>query len=373
MIQAIKNIFHLGKKEILSLCRDGLLMALIVYSFSAAIIVAYNASTDFADAAIAVVDEDQSQLSQHVIDAFQPPLFLPVEHIQRADIDRTMDEGRYTFVVVFPVDLEKDVMANMTPDIQVNVDATRMSQAFTGAGYVQELITDAVSDFIRDSSGDSSSSSSANYVIRNRYNPNLDSAWFMALMQLANNIAMLAIILTGSALLTEREKGTLEHLLVMPITPFQIMMSKIWSMMVVVMIAALAGLFFIVRMYLQIPLAGSYVLFALGMAVYLFALTSLGIFLACMSSNMPQLGLLIILVLMPLQMLSGSSTPQESMPVWIQRIMQFAPTTHFVDITQGVLFRGAGLEAMWKPFLKLFLIGVALFAISLKRFRKSVA
>ena len=372
MMQAIKNIFQLGKKEILSLCRDGLLMALIVYSFSAALIVSYNASTDFADAASAVVDEDQSQLTQRVTDAFLPPLVLPVDIIQRADIDRTMDEGRYTFVIVFPVDFEKDVMANMCPEVQVNVDATRMSQAFTGAGYIQQILTNAVSDFVRDSTG-TSSPLPANMVIRNRYNPNLDSAWFMALMQLANNIAMLAIILTGSALLTEREKGTLEHLLVMPVTPFQIMVSKIWSMMLVVMVAALTGLFLVVRMYLQIPLAGSYVLFALGMAVYLFALTSLGIFLACMSQNMPQLGLLIILVLMPLEMLSGSATPQESMPVWVQRVMQFAPTTHFVNITQGILFRGAGLRAMWPTFLKLFLIGAGLFTLSLSRFRKSVA
>ena len=372
MMQTIKNIYQLGKKEILSLCRDWLLMALILYSFSAAIIVASNASTDFADAAIAVVDEDQSQLSQRLTDAFQPPLFLPVEHIQRADIDRTMDEGRYTFIVVFPVNLEKDVMAGMSPDIQVNVDATRMSQAFTGAGYIQQILANEVQKFVKDNSGNTSPVA-ANVVVRNRYNPNLYGSWFMALMQLANNIAMLAIILTGSALITEREKGTLEHLLVMPVTPFQIMASKIWSMMAVVMVAALAGLFLIVRFYLGVPLAGSYTLFAAGMALYLFALTSLGIFLACMSQNMPQLGLLIILVLMPLQMLSGSSTPQESMPVWVQKVMQFAPTTHFVDITQGILFRGAGIEAMWKPFLKLFLIGAALFALSLKRFRKSVA
>ena len=372
MFQAIKNIFYLGKKEILGLCRDMLLMALIVYSFSAAIIVAYNASTDFADGAIAVVDEDQSQLSQRVTDAFQPPLFLPVEHIQRADIDRMMDEGRYTFVVVFPVNLEKDVMAKMTPDVQVNVDATRMSQAFTGAGYIQQILSTEVQKFVKDNSGDSSSSA-ANIVIRNRYNPNLYDSWFNALMQLANSIAMLAIILTGSALITEREKGTLEHLLVMPVTPFQIMASKIWSMMVVVMAAALAGLFLVVRFYLQVPLAGSYLLYAFGLALYLFALTSLGIFLACMSSNMPQLGMLIILVLMPLEMLSGSSTPQESMPVWVQRVMQFAPTTHFVSITQGILFRGAGFRAMWPPFLKLILIGAVLFVISMRRFRKSVA
>ena len=88
---------------------------------------------------------------------------------------------------------------------------------------------------------------------------------------------------------------------------------------------------------------------------------------------MPQLGMLLILVYLPMQMLSGGSTPRESMPQWVQDVMLAAPTTHFVIFSQAILYRGAGIEVVWKPFLILFLIGVILFAISLTKFRKSVA
>ncbi|MBO5924307.1 MAG: ABC transporter permease, partial [Lentisphaeria bacterium] len=124
---------------------------------------------------------------------------------------------------------------------------------------------------------------------------------------------------------------------------------------------------------MNVPVNGSVWLFSCGVALHLFAVTSLGIFLACVAQNMPQLGMLLILVLLPMQMLSGGSTPMESMPVWVQKVMQAAPTTHFVEFCQAILFRGAGIEVVWKPFLKLFLIGTVLFMFSLSRFRKSVA
>ena len=210
-------------------------------------------------------------------------------------------------------------------------------------------------------------------MIRNRYNANLTQSWFKSVMQLVNNITMLAIILTGAALIRERENGTLEHLLVMPVTPFEIMFSKIWSMLLVVLAASAISLTTVIMQMLNVPVNGSLLLFFAGVALHLFAVTSLGIFLACVAQNMPQLGMLLILVLLPMQMLSGGSTPMESMPHWVQYVMQAAPTTHFVEFCQSILFRGAGLDVVWKPFAKLLLIGSLLFAFSLQRFRKSVA
>ena len=212
----------------------------------------------------------------------------------------------------------------------------------------------------------------ASYVVRNRFNPNLTQSWFTSIVQLVNNVTMLAIILTGAALIRERENGTLEHLLVMPVTPFEIMMSKVWSMMLVVLAATAGSLYFVVEMYLKIPIEGSVPLFLAGVALHLFAVTSLGIFLACLAQNMPQLGMLLILVFLPMQMLSGGNTPRESMPVWVQNIMLAAPTTHFVEFSQAILFRGAGFEVVRKPFLMLFVIGSVLFVISLRSFRKSL-
>ena len=210
-------------------------------------------------------------------------------------------------------------------------------------------------------------------MIRNRYNANLTQSWFKAVMQLVSNITMLAIILTGAALIRERENGTLEHLLVMPVTAFEIMFSKIWSMLLVVLAASMISLVAVIMQMMHVPVNGSVLLFGCGVALHLFAVTALGIFLACVAQNMPQLGMLLLLVLLPMQMLSGGSTPMESMPDWVQVVMQAAPTTHFVEFCQAIIFRGAGLDVVWKPFLKLFVIGSILFAFSLQRFRKSVA
>ncbi|MBR2425469.1 MAG: ABC transporter permease [Lentisphaeria bacterium] len=370
--QSIRNIFHLGVKEIRSLMRDPMMLVLILYSFSLGIIVTANGSSDtITKAAIAVVDDDQSMLSQRITDSFLPPMFLKPKLITQQEIDKGMDRGDYTFVVVFPPQFEKDVLAGNCPSVQLNVDATRMSQAFSGAGYIQKIINQELARAIPESKG-KSGSKLAEVVIRNRFNPNLTKSYFDAIVQLINNITMLAIILTGAALIRERESGTLEHLLVLPVTAFDIMVSKIWSMGLVVLVASFASVVLIIEWFLKIPIAGSILLFTAGMALYLFAVTSLGIFLACKSQNMPQLGLLFILVFLPMNMLSGGSTPLESMPEILQTIMQVSPTTQFVSFSQAILFRGAGIDVVWKEFLALFIIGSILFGYSLIHFRKSV-
>lgn len=155
---------------------------------------------------------------------------------------------------------------------------------------------------------------------------------------------MLSIVLTGAVLIREREHGTIEHLLVMPITPFEIMTSKIWSMGLVVLAASGLSLIFIVQGLLSVPIEGSLALFMLATALQLFATTCMGISLATVAGSMPQFGLLLMLVLLPMQVLSGSVTPRESMPQIVQTLMLAAPNTHFVMLAQAILYRGAGLS-----------------------------
>ncbi len=371
-MQKLRNIIQLGIKELRGLGRDPLLLGLILYTFTFGVYVAATASPDsISNAALAIVDEDDSPLSRRLSDAFFPPYFLKPVKITRPEIDPNLDQGNYTFVLVIPYDFQRDVLAGNQPELQLNVDATRMSQAFTGSGYIQNIVTQEISKFLNRESPDSVSR--VEIVTRNRFNPNLTQSWFGSVMQLINNITMLAIILTGAALIRERERGTLEHLLVMPVTSFEIMFSKVWSMALVVMLAAGLSLLIVIQGALEVPVEGSIPLFMAGMALHLFAVTSMGIFLACTAQNMPQLGMLLILVLIPMQMLSGALTPQESMPAGIRAVMQLAPTTHFVEFSQAILYRGAGLDVVWKPFLCLAIIGGVLFILSWMRFRKTVA
>ena len=373
MKTTLRHIFNLGVKEIIGLWRDPLLVALIIYSFSLNIYVSAHAMPDSIDhAAIAVVDEDNSTLSKRVADAFIEPMFMPPDKISRADIDPAMDAGAYTFVVVFPPSFQEKVLADNNPEVQVNVDATRMSQAFTGNSYIQQIIQREVNDFLTESNPEGVTYS-ADVLIRNRFNPNLIKVWDGALNGLVNNIAMIALILTGAALIRERERGTLEHLMVTPVNPVEIMIAKVWSMSLVVLVATAFSLIFVIREILHVPIAGSVWLYLLGVVINLFAMTSLGIFLACFAKDMPQLGILMILVLMPMEILSGGVTPQSNMPQAVQTLMLFAPTTYFVKFSKAILFRGADFTLIWKTFLEMLLLGSAYFLIALKRFRKSSA
>lgn len=330
-----------------------MLLFLILYAFSVGIYISASSESDsILDASIAIVDEDKSPLTMRVTDAFLPPYFHRPAHISRAEIDGAMDRGDYTFILVFPPSFQKDVIAGNTPSIQLNVDATRMSQAFTGCGYIQSIAMKEVQKFLGKGNNKADFRPPANVVIRNRYNPNLSGSWFGGINELINNITMLAIILTGAALIRERERGTLEHLLVMPVTSFEIMVSKIWSMSLVVLVAAGFALLFVIRGWLGVPATGSFWLYMLGIVLHLFAVTSLGIFLACFAQSMPQFGILMILVLLPMEMLSGGTTPQESMPEAVRDFMTIAPTTHFVAFSQSILFRNAGINVVWWPFTK---------------------
>ncbi|MDH5535867.1 MAG: ABC transporter permease, partial [Betaproteobacteria bacterium] len=208
---------------------------------------------------------------------------------------------------------------------------------------------------------------------RMRYNPNLNGVWFFGAMELVNNITFLSIILAGAALIREREHGTIEHLLVMPLTPFQIMAAKVWANGLVVLVVAAASLAIVVQGALAMPVAGSVPLFLLAAALHLFSTTALGILLATLTRSMPQFALLMILVVLPLQVLSGANAPTESMPIAVQTIMLAAPTTHFVGLAQAVLFRGAGLDVVWPQLLSNLIIGAAFFAVALARFRRNIA
>ncbi|AEB56405.1 ABC transporter permease [Ectopseudomonas mendocina] len=371
-MERLANIFHLGIKELRSLQHDLALVLLILWAFSMGI---YSAATSMPEslhnAAIAVVDEDQSQLSERLIQAFQEPYFRTPERIDLSEMDRGMDSGRYTFTLNIPPNFQRDVLAGRSPAIQLNVDATQVSMAFTGAGYIQNIGASEVAEFVRRYRGELQQP--AELALRIQFNPNLTRAWFGSVMEVINQITMLSIILTGAALIREREHGTVEHLLVMPVTPLEIMLAKVWSMGLVVLTAAALSLLLVVQGWLQVPIEGSIALFLAGAALHLFATTSMGIFFGTVARSMPQLGLLIILVLLPLQILSGGTTPRESMPELVQQIMLAAPTTHFVALAQAILYRGAGFAIVWPYMLAIAGIGALFFIAALSRFRKTLA
>jgi len=370
-MQALGNIYRLGVKELWGLARDPVMLVLILYCFSLSIYTAATAAPDsLSKATIAIVDEDDSPLSRQIASAFYPPMFMPPAPVSLDQVDPGMDQDRFTFALDIPPNFQRDVLRGDDPQIQLNVDATRMTQAFTGSGYIQRIVSDEITEYAQRYRG--SEVPGADLVLRARFNPNLTQSWFGSITEVINMVTMLSIILTGAALMREREHGTIEHLLAMPVTPLQIMLSKVWSMGLVVLIATAFALVATVQWALKVPIRGSLGLFLVGTTLHLFATTSMGIFMATVARSMAQFGMLLILVLLPMQMLSGGTTPRESMPQLVQDIMLAAPTTHFIELGQAILFRDAGLDVVWKPCLFLIVIGGVFFTIALTRFRKTI-
>jgi len=367
--RSLSNILQLGVKELFSLRYDPIMLFLIVYFFSFAVFEeASNATTGMVNAAVAIVDEDRSRLSRGIGDALLEPRFQPPAAITLEEVDAGMETGRYAFVIDIPPGFQADISAGRPAVIQLNVDATAMGMAGTGAGYIQRIIARELNAFRKDGGA----APAIEVVTRAKFNPNMEAGGFQAAMAITNNITMMAILLAGAALVREREHGTIEHLLVMPLRPVEIMLAKVWANGLVIVLAAGLSLYFVVQGALAIAIFGSIPLYLSVAVLYLFSVTSLGIYLATLARSMPQFGLLAMIVFVIMMLLSGAHTPLESMPAGLQGMLQLLPSTHFVRMAQAILFRDAGVDVIWPDLLATAGLGAAFFLAALLRFRRTV-
>jgi ABC-2 type transport system permease protein len=366
------NVYRLMIKELRSIRADAIMPALVAYTFTIAIYaVATGASTEATNLSVGIVDEDHSDLSRRIADGLTPPTFKPAVEIAATEIDTSMDSQRFVFVIEIPPKFQADILAGRQPTVQVNVDATAVAQAFNGMTYIENVIVSYVAAFLTGREG--VMDAPVKMVTRAKFNPNLKSSWFSSVMQVINNLTMLTVILTGAALIREREQGTVEHLLVMPVVPTEIMLAKILANGLFILVAAELSLMLVVQWWLQVPIAGSTLLFLGGSLFYVFTVAALGILLGTIAATMGQFGLLAIPVLLVMMLLSGGTTPMESMPVWLQYLMQIiSPTPHFVAFAQDVLFRGADFSIVWPQILAMAAIGAVYFGFALHRFRSVI-
>jgi ABC-2 type transport system permease protein len=368
----LMNIFWLGIKELRSLASDLVVVIFLVYAFTAAIYLqATSMKSTLNSASIAFVDDDHSALSQEVAKAFYFPYFKQPDYITAGEIEKAMDKSLYMFVVAIPPMFERDLRAGRHPDIQLNIDATAMQQGSIGANYIQNIVNNRVSSYL--GRADAQPGQPAKLIIRRLFNPNGEVPWFMSVVAIINQITMLTMILTGAAVIREREHGTLEHLLVMPLTAFEIALAKVWANGLVIFIATGLSLLLVMKIALHVPFAGSVTLWFCGVVLYLFFTTALGIFLGTISRSMAQFALLVIMLVIAFQLLSGGNTPIESQPRWLQYITFFMPSRHFVSFSQIIIYRGGGLGAVWHQFAMVGAMGVGFFIYSLALFRKSIA
>lgn len=376
VLASLRTLQRLSWKEVRSLLRDGPLLALVAFSFTAAVyLTAVGIKADVDNATVAVVDEDQSALSRQLVEAIRPPHFQPPRRVQPSEVDRLLDRGETTFVLQIPPHFEADLRAGRRPPLLLRVDATALTQAGLGTLDLQQILEAEATRAL----GRESAEARLPFVpvLRVMFNPNAEARWYSGVMQIITNVTALTLILVGAAVMREKEHGTLEHLLVMPVRPHEIALAKMGANGALIVLAVMGSVVGVVHGVLGVPLpapAGATLgLLALGTAFYVFALAALGVGLATLTRSMPQFSLLSAPVYVVLYLVSGASTPIESMPAVMQTVVRWVPSTQYAQLTQAVLYRGAGLEVVWPALVALALFGLLALLFALRRFRAMLA
>lgn len=371
-MRRVENIFWLVGKELKSVLGDPVMVILILWSFVAAVMLeASGAGDTVRNAAIAVVDEDRSPLTRQIEAALIPPWFQVPIAMTADQAGAAMDRGEIMFALAFPPDFAAGAIAGKSPVAQLLADATAVSQAQLGADYIRNIVQSEARAFLTGSPD--GPTPQLRLELRRAFNPNGNPVWFKAMSSLLNQLSLLTIALTGAAMLREREHGTIEHLMVMPLTPVEVALSKVLATMVVVLVAFIGSLLFVVQGVLQVPVAGSAPLLVAGAAVYLWAAAAIGMLLGTLARSMAQFALLVIMIIIPVIMLSGGMGAVESQPDLVQKLTLALPSRHFLAFAKAVAFRGAGISTVWPQLLVMAGLGVAFFAASLALFRRSMS
>ena len=375
MYRWLSNIFILSLKEVKSLLSDLILVALMVYFFTVAVAVAAKgASQDVRNAPVAVVDHDESALSLRLRQSIRPPHFKYPEAIGDETVQRHMDLGDYYFTIDIPPEYEKDYLSEKYPKIQILVDATAMTLAGTGTGYLSSILSDELrKSAVEYNTPQISPQIAAEPRVNVLFNPNASAIWQMGVVQIIGNLTLLTLMLSGAAVIREKERGTIEHLLVMPVSASEIAISKVYANGSVIVFLALLSLWIIVHSILGVPVMGSLYLLTAGMLIYVLSFASLGILLAVLAPSMPQFGLLCIPVYMLVYLLAGATSPVECMPETMQKIIQISPTTQFVSFTQDVVHRGSGLGDVYRKLLIMLGQGLFFLTIALIKFKSMLS
>jgi len=361
-------------KELKQLTRDPILLIVIGYFFTADIYIAGTGiSIDLRNAPIAVIDRDHSAASRELIYRFQPPYFRFQQEIDSGrEAVRLLDEGKVLAVIDIPEHFQRDLMAGRQVAVQMQVDASNATLGTLATSYAARIVGRFGMEMAERGMGTAQLQALPMVEDRQRvyYNPNQADPWFMSISELLMVITMLSLMLPAAAAVREKERGTIEQLAVSPLTPTQILLPKVLAMGLAVMGGVAAALFLIIEPIFQVPIKGSIPLFFLATALYVFASSGLGLFIATLSRNLGQVVMLVLLIMMPMLLLSGAWTPPEAMPSMLREAMHLSPLFYYTEMAYAILLKGAGLEILWKPMLQLALLGSVVFAFGVWRFRR---
>lgn len=371
----LRRLLVMTRKELLQLFRDIPVMLFLVYAFTMDIYLAGSGvSLELTDARLLVHDADHSIASRELIYRFTPPSFrLEGELAESREGIVRLDRGQTMMVLDIPPQFQESLARGMQTAVQLQVDTTNAPLGLQAASFSARIVGQYGLEASLARFGISSDKQDAVPILKddNRiwYNPNQNEAWFMSVAEVLTIITVFALALPGTAMVREKERGTVEQLLVSPLSPFQIMFPKVVAMTMVILVGAAVSVFVVLGLIFHVPMKGSLPLFFVITALYVFTTAGLGLFAATIARNQAEVGLLIMLILAPMLLLSGIWTPPEAMPEVLRDLMAISPLHYYIDISFGIFLKGAGLDILWESVLGLLVIGSINFGLGMWRFR----
>lgn len=364
-------------KELRQLFRDTALIAYIGFVFTLQIFLAAGeAPADLNMARIAVLDEERTPASRELISRFQLPYFQSIGAVRSMEEGLALlDRGEAIALLDVPADFTETLRHGVrVAKVQIFVDTSKSTLGYLASSYATRIVAQyGAEQAQRRKSGSEPRPPDIVQCTRVWYNPTLNGAWFGTLSELLTMLTVACILLPAAALVREKEHGTIEQLLVSPLTPLQVMLSKLLGMTLVMLVGTAVSLFGIMRLCYGLPLRGSLPLFFVMTGLYAFTNASLGLVVATFTRKMGQSGMLVLITVMPIVMLSGIRTPLESLPPALRTAIGFSPLRHYIELTYGILLRGIGVNLLWDSMLAMVGLGAGLFALGLIRFRRQFA
>jgi ABC-2 type transport system permease protein len=368
----VSRLAAMIRKECSQLFRDVPILLFVIWAFTGAVYTGgHGMGAELRDYPALVLDLSRSAESRELLSRFRAPYFKIVGYaVSDAELVRWLDGGRASLAIVIPPDFERRVQRGGAR-FQVILDGSQSMSATIAGAHVASIAGRYSVELLAARMGPAHGRlPQVDARVRVEYNPNLAETWFSGLLEVLNQVTMIAMLLAAAAMVREREHGTLEHLLVSPLRPWELFAAKVVPVVVLVPLAALGSVFGIVHGVFGTPIRGSVALFYAVSVVYVFALASLGLAIAMLARNLGQAMLLLLLILYPMMLLSGAFTPPESMGPFMRYASLVSPVRHYVDFGYQVLFKGNGLAYVWPDIVGILVLGVALFTISIRRFAR---
>jgi ABC-2 type transport system permease protein len=372
----MKKIWHLVRKELYQVTRDpNMLRVIFVVPMVQLLVLGYAITTDIKNLDILICDMDGSSISRDLIERFSHTEYFKEvnEPCAPGDIEQHLFAGHAVIALVIPKDFGKDFETLKRPEIQILLDGQNSNTSAVALGYCNRILLQFMQDnMAKTISRNPTLARSVHFispVSRAWYNPELKSVYYMIPGIISILLTIITMLLTSMAIVKEKEIGTLEQLMVTPLTSAQIIAGKTIPFAFLGFIEMSVAMTFGV-LWFKVPIVGSLPVLALLASTFILTSLGLGIFISTIVNTQQQALFLSWFFLVSFILLSGFFYPIENMPRWCQVITYADPLRYFIEILRELFLKGAGLNVLWPELFSLMGIGGTIFILATLRFHK---